>query len=104
MPTATKNSDPSWFGFPLTINENAKFSRVDYLKHLDEHNIGTRLMFGGNLKLQPAFENVNLKSNSELKIANKVVQDSFWLGLFPGITFEMIDYIAEVTEDFIKSG
>lgn len=104
MPTATKNSDPSWFGFPLTINENAKFSRVDYLKHLDEHNIGTRLMFGGNLKLQPAFENVNLKSHSELKIANKVVQDSFWLGLFPGITFEMIDYIAEVTEDFIKSG
>ncbi len=104
MPTATKNSDPSWFGFPLTINENAKFSRVDYLKHLDEHNIGTRLMFGGNLKLQPAFENVNLKSHSELKIANKVVKDSFWLGLFPGITFEMIDYIAEVTEDFIKSG
>ena len=104
MPTATKNSDPSWFGFPLTINENAKFSRVDYLKHLDEHNIGTRLMFGGNLKLQPAFENVNLKSHSELKIANKVVHDSFWLGLFPGITFEMIDYIAEVTENFIKSG
>ena len=104
MPTPTKNSDPSWFGFPITINENAKFSRVDYLKHLDEHNIGTRLMFGGNLKLQPAFENINLKSDSELKIANRVVQDSFWLGLFPGITFEMIDYIAEVTEDFINSG
>ena len=50
-------------------------------------------MFGGNLKLQPAFKNVNLKSHSELKIANKVVHDSFWLGLFPGITFEMIDYI-----------
>ena len=70
---------------------------------MDEYNIGTRLMFGGNLKLQPAFENVNLK-HSELKIANKVVHDSFWLGLFPGITFEMIDYIAEVTENFIKSG
>lgn len=104
LPVATKNSEPSWFGFPLTINENANFQRTDFLKHLEINNIGSRLMFGGNLKLQPAFEKLSLKSAENLPTADKVVKDSFWIGLYPGITNEMMDFVAEITEEFIKNG
>ncbi len=104
LPVATANSKPSWFGFPLTINENANFKRTDFLKHLEANNIGSRLMFGGNLKLQPAFEKLNLRSAENLPTADKVVEDSFWIGLYPGITKQMMDFVAQITEEFVTNG
>ena len=103
LPEATVNSDPSWFGFPLTVKEGAGFTRTDFVKYLDSNNIGSRLMFGGNLKLQPAFQKLELKSSSDLSTANQIVNNSFWIGLYPGVTFEMIDYIAQVTDEFFKN-
>jgi|TARA_Y100000389_G_scaffold198801_1_gene235968 CDP-4-dehydro-6-deoxyglucose reductase, E1 len=103
LPEATVNSDPSWFGFPLTVKEGAGFTRTDFVKYLDSNNIGSRLMFGGNLKLQPAFQKLELKSSSDLSTANQIVDNSFWIGLYPGVTFEMIDYIAQITDEFFKN-
>ena len=88
----------------LTINENANFKRTDFLKHLEANNIGSRLMFGGNLKLQPAFEKLNLRSADNLPTADKVVEDSFWIGLYPGITKQMMDFVAQITEEFVTNG
>ena len=76
LPEATVNSDPSWFGFPLTVKEGAGFIRTDFVKYLDSNNIGSRLMFGGNLKLQPAFQKLELKSSSDLSTANQIVDNS----------------------------
>lgn len=95
LPEATPNSDPSWFGYPITLREGTKFSRDDLVKHLDAHRIGTRLLFGGNLIRQPYMQKQNYRVSGDLTNANIVTERTFWIGLFPGLTEAHLDYSVE---------
>jgi CDP-6-deoxy-D-xylo-4-hexulose-3-dehydrase len=99
----TKDSDPSWFGYALTVKDNPKFSRNDMVKYLNENRIATRLMFGGNLIKQPAYKNKNFKISGELINADIVMNSTFWIGVYPGLTNEMIEYIIEKIKAFIAN-
>tara|TARA_B100002019_G_scaffold96130_1_gene82745 strand:- start:1311 stop:2600 length:1290 start_codon:yes stop_codon:yes gene_type:complete len=103
FPQLPNEVEPSWFGFPITINSNAKFTRHELLLYYDECLIGTRLMFGGNLILQPAYENQKLIFSDDLSNADYIANNSFWLGVYPGLTQEMLDYIYESTKTFIEN-
>lgn len=101
LPIWHENSQPSWFGFPLTINKNANFSRLELLKFYAEKNIGSRLLFAGNILKQPAYINKNIKSEKSLPNADCVMENSFWLGVYPGIDKSMLDFIFNQTKEFI---
>ena len=96
------NADPSWFGFPVTINKNANFSRTELLKYYADHNIGTRLLFAGNILLQPAYFDKKFDDPSLFPVANLVAENSFWLGVFPGLNNEMLSYVVDVTNEFVR--
>ncbi|MYM25434.1 lipopolysaccharide biosynthesis protein RfbH [Duganella sp. FT135W] len=100
LPEATENSDPSWFGFPLTVNPEANVSRVDLLTYLDEHKIGTRLLFAGNLTKQPYMIGRNYRVSGELTNTDRVMHDTFWIGLYPGLTKEMLDHTIQKIRTF----
>lgn len=107
LPEATENSDPSWFGFLLTIKENAGFSRNDIVTHLEAQNIQTRMLFAGNLLKQPCFDSLRQEKNGyrvvgELTNTDKIMNNTFWVGVYPGITDEHIKYITKVIHDFVK--
>ncbi len=100
LPVWEKNSDPSWFGFPLSVKEDAGFTRNELLKHYDKNNIGTRLLFAGNITLQPAYIDLNLGSFEEFPVANKVVEKTFWLGVYPGLNEEHLEFVVKTTKEF----
>ena len=102
MPQATANSDPSWFGFPLTIRPESSIDRTELLRHLDHHKIGTRLLFAGNLLKQPAYVNINHRVIGDLRNSNLVMTNTFWLGVYPGLTYEMLEYVSEVVHEFVE--
>ena len=102
LPEATPNSDPSWFGFGLTIKPGSGVDRTALLKHLDEKKIGSRLLFGGNLLKQPAYRNVDHRVVGDLKNTNLIMTNTFWLGVYPGLTKEMLDYVVSVVHDFVE--
>jgi CDP-6-deoxy-D-xylo-4-hexulose-3-dehydrase len=102
LPKWSELSDPSWFGFPLTINKKATFNRRSLLKHYSEFNIGTRLLFAGNILLQPAYSNLNLDDPMNYPNATRVANDAFWLGVYPGLSEEMLTYVVESTKIFIS--
>jgi len=99
LPEATPDSDPSWFGFLLTVREDAGFTRDEIVKHLEEHNIQTRMLFSGNLTRHPCF--AYMKEGKDYRIAgdlintDKIMRDSFWLGVYPGMTEEMVDFMIQ---------
>jgi CDP-6-deoxy-D-xylo-4-hexulose-3-dehydrase len=100
LPEATPNSDPSWFGFPLTLKPAANVDRVDLLTYLDQHKIGTRLLFAGNLTRQPYMIGRNFRVVGELTNTDRVMHDTFWIGVFPGLTREMLDFAIDKLEAF----
>ena len=100
LPEATPNSEPSWFGFPITLREQAKTRRVDLLTYLDQHKIGTRLLFAGNLTRQPYMQGRNFRVSGELPRTDRIMNDTFWLGVYPGLSRDMLDYAAEQVETF----
>jgi len=100
LPESTENSEPSWFGFPITIREEAPFLRVDLLKYLDEKKIGSRLLFAGNLTKQPYFKDVNYRVSGELTNTDTVMNQTFWVGVYPGLNHEKLDFIAESMRNF----
>ena len=100
LPEATPGSEPSWFGFPITIRGKVGVSRVDLLKCLDKYKIGTRLLFAGNLTRQPYFEGLAYRVSGELKNTDKIMNDTFWVGVYPGLTESMLDYTARQLEFF----
>ena len=97
---ATPNSDPSWFGFPLTLKESSGVERVDLLKYLDQKKIGTRLLFAGNLTRQPYFNGVNYRVVGELVNTDRTMKQTFWLGVQPTLNYKHFDYIVEQLEEF----
>ena len=104
FPLATPNSDPSWFGFLLTLKPDAGVKRVDLLSFLDQNKIGTRLLFAGNLVRQPYMAGRNFRVCGALTNTDHVMEQSFWLGTFPGLTREHLDYIATKIEEFFGIG
>ncbi|MQA23194.1 lipopolysaccharide biosynthesis protein RfbH [Rugamonas rivuli] len=100
LPEATEHSDPSWFGFPMTLKPEANVSRVDLLTYLDQHKIGTRLLFAGNLTRQPYMVGRNYRVSGELTNTDRVMNDTFWIGVFPGLTREMLDFTVDKLEAF----
>ncbi|MGI8710739.1 MAG: lipopolysaccharide biosynthesis protein RfbH [Acidimicrobiales bacterium] len=102
LPEATPNSDPSWFGFLITVRPDAPFSRNELVQHLNRAKIGTRLLFAGNLTRQPAYKDVNYRVVGELTNTDLVMNQTFWVGVYPGLTPPMLDYIAETIADFCK--
>jgi CDP-6-deoxy-D-xylo-4-hexulose-3-dehydrase len=101
LPQATEHSDPSWFGFPITLKEDCPVSRVDLTSYLDQHQIGTRLLFAGNLTRQPSMQGVKYRISGDLQHTDKVMNDTFWIGVQPALTTEMLDYVATHIETFL---
>jgi CDP-6-deoxy-D-xylo-4-hexulose-3-dehydrase len=99
---ATDNSDPSWFGYAITVKENSKFSRDDLVKHLNENRISTRLLFGGNLIKQPAYQNKKFRVVGSLDNADTVMKSTFWIGVYPGINEEMHKFIDDIFVEYIQ--
>ncbi|PQO94785.1 lipopolysaccharide biosynthesis protein RfbH [Massilia phosphatilytica] len=100
LPEATPNSDPSWFGFPVVLKESSGIQRVDLLNYLDQNKIATRLLFAGNLTRQPYMIGQNYRVSGELTNTDVVMNQTFWLGTFPALTTEHLDYIAVKLEEF----
>ncbi len=101
LPEATPHSEPSWFGFPLIVRESAGVQRNDLIRFLDENKIGTRLLFAGNLTKQPYMQGRNFRVSGELKNTDIVMNQTFWLGVFPGLTMEHLDFMVEKIEAFL---
>jgi len=103
LPQATAHSEPSWFGFALTVSDDAPFERWDLVRHLEARKIGTRLLFGGNLLRQPAFADVPHRVIGDLRVTDRVAERTFWVGCWPGLTDPMIDYIIESLFAFVET-
>ena len=99
----TENSEPSWFGYAITVKENRFFNRDELVRFLNENRIGTRLMFGGNLIKQPAYQNKNYRVVDDTPNADIVMNSTFWIGVYPGLSKEMIDYMLEKFEEFLSN-
>ncbi|HKN16420.1 MAG TPA: lipopolysaccharide biosynthesis protein RfbH [Candidatus Sulfotelmatobacter sp.] len=104
LPEATPNSDPSWFGFPLLVRETAPFSRNALIEFLYGRKIATRQLFGGNLVRQPAYADLNYRVVGELAASDRVMNGTFWLGVYPGLTPAMLDYVLETINEIASKG
>lgn len=98
---ATPNSDPSWFGCPITLDPEHPVNREELLRFLDSRKIGTRLLFAGNILKQPAYKNVDFRVVGDLTNTDVVMKRSFWVGVYPGLTTAMLDYVIESISDFM---
>jgi len=104
LPEATPNSDPSWFGFPLLVRETAPFSRNALIEFLNGRKIGTRQLFGGNLVRQPAYAGLNYRVIGDLPASDRVMNRAFWIGVYPGLTQPMLDYVLETMNEIALKG
>jgi CDP-6-deoxy-D-xylo-4-hexulose-3-dehydrase len=104
LPEVTPKSNPSWFGFPLVVKESSGIKRADLINYLDENKIGTRLLFAGNLTKQPYMQGRNFRVAGELTNTDIVMNQTFWLGTYPGLSEEHLDYIADKLEEFLGIG
>ena len=102
LPEATQNSEPSWFGFPILVKDNATFTRDEIVRNLNENKIATRMLFGGNLLKQPAYKNIKYKVFGSLENTDSVMNNLFWIGVYPGLTNEMLVYMVKIIKEFIK--
>lgn len=103
LPAATAHSEPSWFGFPVTIRERAPFDRNELIRHLEDRKIATRLLFGGNLTRQPAYEELEFRAVGDLPNSDVVMNRSFWIGVYPGLTEEMIAFVVSEFVRFVEA-
>ena len=101
LPEATEHSDPSWFGFPITVKENSPVTRLELLTYLDEHKIGSRLLFAGNLTRQPYMIGANFRISGVLTNTDNVMNNTFWIGVQPALTREMLEFAAKKIESFL---
>jgi CDP-6-deoxy-D-xylo-4-hexulose-3-dehydrase len=100
--TATQHSEPSWFGCPITLDSDHPVNRESLLRFLDSRKIGTRLLFAGNITKQPGYKSVDFRIVGNLNNTDLVMNRSFWIGVFPGLTYQMLDYVIESISEFMK--
>lgn len=98
LPTPTPGSEPSWFGYLMTVRDGVGLDRNALVARLEERRVGTRLLFAGNLTRQPAFRDVTYRVHGTLERTDKIMRDSFWIGVWPGITEPMLDYMVDTLE------
>jgi len=103
LPEATAGTEPSWFGFLLTVRDGAPFTRDEIVQHLNANKIGTRLLFAGNLTRQPYMKGRDFRVHGDLTNSDKVMRDAFWIGLYPGLSPEHIGYMVDTIRAFAKS-
>jgi len=101
LPKATEHSDPSWFGFPITLRENGPVSRTDLLTYLDQEKVGTRMLFAGNLTRQPYMKDRGYRVHGVLTNSDRIMLDTFWIGVQPALTEAMMDYAASKIETYL---
>ncbi|WP_174887606.1 lipopolysaccharide biosynthesis protein RfbH [Cohnella herbarum] len=102
LPEATEGSDPSWFGFPITVREDAPLTRNQLVQALEQHRIGTRLLFAGNILRQPAYKDMNCRIVGELRNTDRIMNDTFWIGVYPGLSSEMLQHVVDVFFTLLK--
>jgi CDP-6-deoxy-D-xylo-4-hexulose-3-dehydrase len=107
LPEPMENSCPSWFGFLLTLKPNMPFSRVDLVKHIESKNIQTRLLFSGNILKHPCFDEMRRTGEGyrvvgSLKNTDRIMNDSFWIGVYPGMTRPMLEAMVSTIKEFVK--
>ena len=103
LPEPTENSDPAWFAFPVTLRKNVTFNRTELTNHLNKNMVETRNLFGGNLLRQPAYLNIKHRKIGNLENTDYIMNNTFFLGTFPGIGRKQIEYTMEVINKFLKS-
>jgi CDP-4-dehydro-6-deoxyglucose reductase, E1 len=101
LPEATEHSDPSWFGFPITLKENCPVTRLDLLTYLDQNKVGTRLLFAGNLTRQPYMVGANYRVSGDLTNTDNVMNNTFWIGVQPSLTRDMLEFAAQKIESYL---
>jgi len=102
LPEPEKNSEPSWFGFPLTLKKKNRYNRNDLVKYLNDYKIGTRLLFSGNLTKQPYMKNINFKVHGNLENTDLIMENTFWIGLYPGLSKQHLEYSVLKIKSFFK--
>ena len=105
LPEATENSDPSWFGFCMTLEEG--LSRREVINYIEDHGVQTRLLFGGNLVKQPCFDSVRgddsvYRISGDLKNTDRIMKDTFWVGVYPGMTDDRLSYMARIIKEAVE--
>ncbi|MHB1347587.1 MAG: lipopolysaccharide biosynthesis protein RfbH [Candidatus Humimicrobiaceae bacterium] len=103
LPEWNKEADVSWFGFPILVKNEAPFSRNDIVNYLEKNIIATRMLFGGNLTKQPAYKSIRYKTIGNLENTDLVMNNLFWVGVYPGIDFDMMNYIKTILDNFFKN-
>jgi CDP-6-deoxy-D-xylo-4-hexulose-3-dehydrase len=103
LPESTPRSNPSWFGFPITVKESAPFSKNDLVNFLASKLIDTRPLFAGNIIKQPYFENISYRVVDNLENTDLIMNNTFWIGVFPGLTQEMLQYVVKEFKNFINT-
>ncbi|MGO4428547.1 DegT/DnrJ/EryC1/StrS family aminotransferase, partial [Streptomyces sp. MCAF7] len=103
LPEATPRSDPSWFGFVVTVAPDAPFGRAELVDFLESRRIGTRLLFAGNLTRHPAYIGLPHRVSGDLRNSDLITERTFWVGVYPGLTEEMLDYVAASVREFVAT-
>ena len=103
LPEVEEKADPSWFGFLLTVRENAGFTKNEIVEYLEENKISTRMLFAGNIIRHPSFKDVEYKISGDLVNTDNIMNDTFWIGVYPRLTYEMIIYVLKTFDDFIEN-
>src|SRR6185312_2396730 len=103
LPEETPNSEASWFGFVLTVREDAPFSRDEIVRHLNDAKIGTRLLFGGNLIRQPYMKDLAYRVVGPVDNSDRIMRQTFWIGVYPGLSPQHVDYMLEVVHAFVRA-
>ena len=104
LPEETPNSEPSWFGFPIIVRENSLFERLDIVRFLNSKRIATRLLFGGNLTRQPFMRGRTYRAAGNLVNADRIMNQCFWIGVYPGLDSTAISYVLDCINEFIVEG
>jgi CDP-6-deoxy-D-xylo-4-hexulose-3-dehydrase len=103
LPRPTPGSDPSWFGFPITVRPDAPFSCRDIVAHLESRRIATRQVFAGNALRQPAYQGIDCRVVGDLTNTDITMRQTFWIGVYPGITEEMADFVVSELSGFVRA-
>ena len=103
LPKSSNTTETSWFGFPIVVRDNAPFTRNELINFLEQNKIGTRLLFGGDLTKQPAYSNTKYRLAGDLQNTQVIMNQCFWIGIYPGITKEMLIYMTQTFDTFFKN-